>query len=93
MRGARQARLALALYDEWPESMRRSVMHLHSAAEAHFVAGRAAGGSGPRASREACEHFRASRALLQSIPDALPSSNNGELSRQEVNEALARCTS
>jgi eukaryotic-like serine/threonine-protein kinase len=86
-----QARLALALSDERPAATRGSVMHLHSAAEAHYVAGRAAAGAGPRAGPDACEHFRASRALLRDIPDALPSSNNGELSRQEVEAQLARC--
>jgi hypothetical protein len=87
-----QTRLALALYNDWPEATRQSVMHLHSAAQSHFVAGMAAAAADPkRPGREACEHFRASRGLLQAIPGELPSSSNSELSRQDVEKALKPC--
>jgi eukaryotic-like serine/threonine-protein kinase len=85
-----QARLALSTYEDSPASIRSSAMHLHTAAEAHFLAGRAAG-RGARPGPEACQHFRASRSLLQRIPDELPSSNEGELSRQDVQAQLAGC--
>lgn len=88
-----QMQLALALYDDWPQATRQSVMHLHAGAEAHFVAGQAAAGTDGRPGREACEHYRASRAMLQAIPGELPSSNDGELSRKDVERELARCTS
>jgi tetratricopeptide (TPR) repeat protein len=51
---ADQARLALALYDAWPEATRKSVMHLHAAAEAHFLAGQAAAGPASQPNRAAC---------------------------------------
>jgi len=87
-----QTRLALALYNDWPEATRQSVMHLHSAAQAHFVAGQAAAATDPkRPGREACEHFRASRAMLKAIPGELPSSSDGELSREDVEKELTRC--
>ncbi|MGM9487391.1 protein kinase domain-containing protein [Ideonella sp. YS5] len=88
---AEQARQALATYEESPPATQGSTMHLHTAAEAHFVAGRAATGPGGPPGPEACQHFRASRSLLQRIPDELPSSNDGELSRQDVEAQLARC--
>ncbi|MEK8030873.1 serine/threonine-protein kinase [Ideonella sp. DXS29W] len=87
-----QTRLALALFNEWPEATRRNTMHLHSAAQAHFIAGQAqAVGDRLAPGREACEHFRASLSLLQGIPGELPASSNGELSRDDVQRAVARC--
>lgn len=87
-----QTALALALYDGWPEATRHNTMHLHSAAQAQYLAGQAsAAADAQHPNREACAHFRASRSLLQAIPDELPSSSDGELSRQEVDTALARC--
>jgi hypothetical protein len=87
-----QAALALATYEDSPASTQRTAMHLHIAAEAHFMAGRAASsGHDGRPGPQACGHFRASRALLQAIPDELPSSNDGELSRVVVASQLAHC--
>jgi eukaryotic-like serine/threonine-protein kinase len=90
--GARQqVRLALALYDAWPEPTRRTPLHLHSAAQAHFAGGRALDTATAAAPRDACNHYRESARLLQGIPGELPRSSNGELSRQDVQAALARC--
>ena len=89
---AEQAVQVLATYEESPASTKATPMHLHAAAEAHYIAGRsAAAGHDRRPGREACEHFRASRKLLQAIPDELPSSNDGELSREDVEAQLAHC--
>jgi tRNA A-37 threonylcarbamoyl transferase component Bud32 len=89
-----QAARALAAYEESPPSTQGTAMHLHTAAEAHYVAGRAASaGHEQRPGAEACRHFSASRAMLQAIPDELPSSSGGELNREDVEAQLSRCVS
>ena len=87
-----QTRLALMLYQDWPEVTRKNTMHLHSAAQTRFVAGLAAAAAdGNRPGRTACEHFREARELLKAIPGELPSSSDGQLSRQDVETQLAAC--